>query len=223
MRDEENRAAAFPLRLHDREDALGQIRGQRGRDLVEDQQPRVACERAREVEHAQHRQGHVEYMLAEVDVEVELVQAPPHRADRRAGEPHVLLDAEVRHERGILEHRREPDPRRLRRRGDAHRAPSTRISPASGADHARQHLDERALAGAVRAEERVHLPRLDHERRRPQSHHRAVALRDLACGEEAHACAEGRMPLGTLPSFALSAYGPLQPDELGRACTSYTA
>ena len=155
--------------------------------------------------------GHVERLFVEVDVEVELVQLPPHGADRRAGEPQVLRDGEVGHERGILEDGREPDPCRLRGRGDAHGRPVDEDLAGVRADHARQHLDEGALAGAVRAEERMHLPRLDHERRRPQSHHRAVALRDLACGEEAHACAEGRMPLGTLPSFALLGYGPLQP------------
>ena len=40
--------------------------------------------------------------------------------------------------------------------------------PAVAADHAGEDLDERALAGAVRAEQRVHLARLDDEVGRPQ-------------------------------------------------------
>ena len=75
VRDEEDRAAPFALRAHDREDALGEVGRQRGGDLVEQQQLRLARERAREVDHALHRQRHVAGQLREVDVEVHLAQA----------------------------------------------------------------------------------------------------------------------------------------------------
>ena len=124
---------------HHVEDALGEVGRQRRRDLVEDQQLRVARERPREVEHPQQRQRQVERLLGEVDVEVEVVQVPPDRVDRRAGEAEVLLDRQVGDERRILEDGREPDPRRLRGRGDARLLcrsrgscpPSGRITPVS--------------------------------------------------------------------------------------------
>ena len=130
------KSAERPLsfwRAHHVEDALGEVGGERGRDLVQDQELRVARERAREVEHPQQRQRHVDRLLVEVDVEVELAQLPPHRADGRSGQAQVLRDRQVGHERRILEDGREPDPCGLRRRGDAARpAPLTRIVPPSG-------------------------------------------------------------------------------------------
>ena len=67
VRDEQGRAPALLLSLHHREDPLGEIRRQRGGDLVEDQELRIARERAREVEHPLHRQRHVQHLLGEVD------------------------------------------------------------------------------------------------------------------------------------------------------------
>ena len=104
------------LAPHHVEDALGQVGRERGGDLVQDQQLRVARERAREVDHPQQRQRHVERLLVEVDLEVELAQLTAHRGDGRSRQTQVLRDRQVGHERGILEDRREPDPGRLRRR-----------------------------------------------------------------------------------------------------------
>ena len=81
-------------------------------------------------------------------------------------------------------------------------------------DHAGQDLDERALAGAVRAEERVHLTRLDDERGRLQRDHGAVALRDLACGEQAHEGKEGRTPAGAPSPPSALGLRPLAAHEL---------
>ena len=189
--DEESRAAALLLAPHHVEDALGEVGGKRGGDLVQDQELRVARERAREVEHSQQRQRHVDRLLVEVDVELELAQVPAHLADGRSRQPQVLRDRQVGDERRILEDGREPDPCGLRRRGDAAgRAVDEDRAPVRP-DHAGEHLHERALAGAVRAEEGVHLARLDDERGRPQRDDGAVALRHLACGQEAHASGEG--------------------------------
>ena len=57
--DEERRAAALLLAAHHVEDALGEVGGERRRDLVQDQELRVAGERAREIDHPQQRQRHV--------------------------------------------------------------------------------------------------------------------------------------------------------------------
>ena len=68
---------------HHREDALGEVGRQRGGDLVEQQQLRIARERAREVDHPQQRQRQVAGQLGEVDVEVHRAQLSPHGVDVR--------------------------------------------------------------------------------------------------------------------------------------------
>ncbi len=211
VRDEQGRAPALLLRLHHREDPLGEIRGQRGGDLVEDQELRIARERTREVEHPLHRQRHVQHLLGEVDVEIEVAQVPSHRLDGRAREPKVLRDGQVGHERGILEDGRQSDAHRLRRRGDACLGAVHKNRAGVRPDHAGQHLDERALARTVRSEQGVDLARFDDERRRSKRDHRSVALRHLACGQKAHRrILRGEAP-DRRPSPRGLAYGPLQP------------
>ena len=56
MSDEQDGAAALAPLAHDREHLLGEVRRQRGRDLVEQQQLRVVRQGAREIEHAQRGQ-----------------------------------------------------------------------------------------------------------------------------------------------------------------------
>ncbi len=206
--DEERRAAALLLAPHHVEDALGEVGRERGGDLVQDQQLRVARERAREVEHPQQRQRQVGGLLAEVDLEVELAQVTPHLGDGRPGQAQVLRDGQVGHERRILEDGREADPRRLCRRGDAALLAVDADRATVRPDHAGEHLHERALAGAVRTEQGVHLPGLDDERGRPQRDDRAVALRNLACGQEAHAWVREGAPGGAPSLFAPEATAP---------------
>ena len=171
---------------HDREDALGEVGRQRRGDLVEQQQLRVARERAREVDHAQHRQRHVAR------------RAP--RSRRRGPSPRSSLRARRAASRrsGAGSARpsgrgRAPDPGRPARGRSVRPAPASRRvrslprdgdRPAVAPDHAGQHLDERALAGAVRAEQRVHLAGRDDEVGGAQRLHRPVALRDVARFEQ---------------------------------------
>ena len=131
--DEERRAAALLLAPHHVEDALGEVGRKRGGDLVQDQQLRVARERAGEVEHPQQRQRHVDRLLAEVDLEVELAQLPAHLCDGRPRQAQVLRDRSGR--------ARAPGPGRRARARSAPPArasetrmalPSTRIVPPSG-------------------------------------------------------------------------------------------
>src|SRR4029079_1345126 len=80
------------------------------------------------------------------------------------------------HERRVLEHRREADPRRAGRRPDADGLAADEDLARVPPDDAGEELHERALAGAVRAEERVQLARLDGEARRGEGHDGAVRL-----------------------------------------------
>ena len=82
----------------------------------------------------------------------------PNGGERLAAEPDVLLDGEVGDQRQFLEdgaRRRRAAPRSDWRRDRARRAAGSR--PASAAERAGEDLDEGALAGAVLAEERMHL------------------------------------------------------------------
>ena len=106
---------------------------------------------------------------------------------RDAGEPKVLSDRQVGDESGILEDRCQPEPRGRGRRGHLDRLAVDGDRPRVRPDHAGEQLDERALARAVGAEQRVHLARLDDERGRAQRDDRAVALGELPGLEEAAA------------------------------------
>ncbi len=92
MGDEEHGAAALATLPHDVEDALGQVGGQRRRDLVEDQELRVVSERASQVEHAQDRQRQVADELAEADLEIHFCKPRANGLHGRAGQPKVLRD-----------------------------------------------------------------------------------------------------------------------------------
>ena len=186
VRDEQNRSTAAAPILHHGEDPLREIGRQRRRDLVEQQKLRIACHRSREIDHPQERQGHVARLFGEVDVDVHLAQPLPHRIHVHRGEANVLRDGEIWHERRILEHRRQADPCSPRRRRDANGLATQIDGAAIPLDDARQDLDERALAGAVGPEERVHLTGVDGETRRLERDDRAVALSDVACLEQAH-------------------------------------
>ena len=161
MCDEQNGQPPLALRPHHREDALGEVRRQGGRDLVEQEQLRLPRERARQVDHAEHRQRHVAGELREVDVELHAVQRPPHALDGSARQAQVLRHRQVGKERRVLEHRREADPSSGRRRRDPDLPPRDNDGARVGPDDAREHLDERALAGPVRPEQRVDLARSD--------------------------------------------------------------
>ena len=222
VRDEERGAASFLLRRHHREDALGEVGWERRRDLVEDQELRVARERAGEVEHPEQRQRQVGRLLGQVDLEVEVGEVASHLRDRGAREAEVLGDRQVGHERRVLEDGSEPDARSLGRRADPELLPVDGDRAAVRTDHAGQQLHERALAGAVRAEERVHLSRLDDERARGQRDDRAVALRELVGGEQAHRERSGRDARRRPSRVEILPRGPCSP-RAARPCTSSTA
>ena len=101
-------------------------------------------------------------------------------APRRLGaHQHVLGHREVREQRQLLVDERDA-ARRARRAASAARRPRRppRCVPASGRCEPAQDGEQRALAGAVLAEERVHLARLHLERRAVERERRAEALRD---------------------------------------------
>ena len=116
------RPRVAPL-AHDREHLLGEVRRQRGGDLVEQQQLRVARERAREVEHPQRGQRQVAGHLARGRRSSSIrVEPLAHGAESARGQAQVLGDRQVRQQRRILEDGREADARA--------RARASRCAPA---------------------------------------------------------------------------------------------
>ena len=184
VRDEEDGAPAFALVAHRDEDALGEVGWQRRGDLVEKQQPRLARERASQVDHPQGGKRQVGDERTEVDVELQRRELATYGVEVAPRHAEVRGDGQIGDERGVLEHRREPDPRRVGRRAHPDGRAIDGDRAAVGLEDARQDLDEGALARAVGAEQGVHLPRLDDEVGRAEGDHRAEALRDVSGFEE---------------------------------------
>jgi hypothetical protein len=176
VRDEQHRPASLALPAHRSENALGEVGRQSGSDLVQHKELRLTRKRASEIDHPEHRQRYISDELVEVDAELHRVQLPPDGLHTCAGQVQVGRDSQIGHERGVLEHRREPDARGLRRRVHSDGLPVDLDRAAVGLDYPRQDLDERCLARAVRAQERVHLPRLDDDVGGPQRDNWAKAL-----------------------------------------------
>ena len=145
----------------------------------------VARQRPGEVEHAQERQRHVAHLLAEVEaVEVHRRELGPHGVDVGAGEAQVLGHGEVGHEGRVLEDRRQPEAMGVGRPAQIDRSAGDRHRAGVGAQHAGEDLDERRLAGAVGAEQGVHLAGGDDEVDAAQRHHGAERLGHRGGGEQ---------------------------------------
>jgi hypothetical protein len=183
--DEQHRPAVLPGLPDGLEHAVGVVGRQRGGDLVQQQQRRVVGQHARQVEHAQQRQGQRPGRLGELDaVEAELADLAAEGARVGAGEPQVLGHGQVRGERRVLEHRRQAGGAGVRRRAEPDRPAVHHHHAGVGREHAGEDLDQRALAGPVGADQPVDLAPLDREVNRAEGHHRAVPLGDLAGAEQ---------------------------------------
>ena len=180
MRDEEHASPPLAPVAHHREDPFRQVGRQRRGDLVEDEELRVLRERAREIEHPEHRQRQVVDELAEIEAELHRGEIRAHSLDRRPGQAQVMGDREVGDERGILEHRREPEAGGSSRGAGSNRLARDADRPGVGPDDSRQGLDERALARPVGAEQGVDLPGRDGEVGGAKGDDRPVLLRDRA-------------------------------------------
>ena len=177
--DEQHRAVALAPAAHHGEHPLGQVGREGGGDLVEKEQLRVERDGASEIEHAQERQGHVAYLLAEVEpVEVHLGELRPYGIDVGAGEAEVLGDGEIRGHRRVLEYRGEAASPGIAGTVHRRRLAVDADRPGIGAQHAGEDLDERRLAGAIGAEQGVHLSGSDLEVDGAEGDHRAERLGD---------------------------------------------
>jgi hypothetical protein len=175
--DEQHRPVALLHPLGDREDPLGQVGGQGGRDLVQQQQLGVEGQGPGQVEHAQEGQGDVADLLVEVEaVQVHLGQLAPDQGRVGPGEAEVLLDGEVGDQGRVLVDRGQAPGPRLGRAVQDHRLAVDGHRAAVVAEHAGEDLDQGRLASPVGPEQGVDLARGHRQVDRAQGHHRPEGL-----------------------------------------------
>ena len=179
MRDEDHGPVAAPLAADCCEDPLGEVRRQRGGDLVEHQYVGLDRHGAGQVDDPKRRERHAPRDAREVQIlDAQLVQPVAERLDRRLRQPQVGADIEIGDQRRFLVDRHNAAPARLSRRMDGALSPAHRDRAAVRSDGASEDLQEGALAGAVRTHQGVDLARPHGQRRRPEGNDGAVGLRD---------------------------------------------
>ncbi len=180
VRDEQDRSGAATTLADHLKHALGKVGWQRRRHLVEHQDVRVDGQRTRQINDAQRGQRQPARDAVQVQaLEAEARDPLAERLDRRLGEPQVGSNAEIGNDRRFLVDRDEAAATGLERRMDRAFAAADRDATAVRAHRPGENLDERALPGAVRAHERVHLTGPDGKRGGAQREDGAVRLRDV--------------------------------------------
>ncbi len=168
--DVDDADAARPQRAHDREQPLHVMLGQRRGRLVHDQHAGVLRQRAQDL-HAlavadRQRADHgVHVEVADVERGKQPARLAPHCAPverarparRRVAEEDVLGDRQLREQQQFLVDRRDPSRPRLERAGERGRHAVDQHGALVRRVHAGEHLDQRALAGTVLAEQRMDL------------------------------------------------------------------
>ena len=105
VRDKQDGATEGAPTAHHQEDPLGQVGGQRGSDLVQKQQLRLAGQGTSQVEHPQGGEGQIGDQLAQIDgPQIHLCQPTANRLDAGAGEAEVFEHRQVGGECRVLEH-----------------------------------------------------------------------------------------------------------------------
>ena len=158
---------------------------------------RTRCDSARAIETTCCRGGaqgpHVRVRrdVAVVQAHEQLRRLPPHPgpveqpgAARLVTEEHALGHRQVLHQVELLIDRRDAAGQRLRRLAGRQRIAVDEDLALRGRDHAGYALDQRRLAGAVRAEQAVHLAGVDVEVDPVERAHARVLLGDAADLEE---------------------------------------
>ena len=142
-------APVAPVSDH-RVNALGEVRGKRRRDFVEQQHRRLGRKGAREIDEAQGRVGQVTNEEAEIEPDDAKFREPfVNRIVGGAGKTHVLRNSQVRHERGVLIDGDDVRGARFRRRSKRARHALDKYLAAIGGKDAGDDFHQRALACPV--------------------------------------------------------------------------
>ena len=176
MRDVDDPRAAATQPLDDPEQLLCLSLGERRRRFVHDQNLRFRSERLGDFHHL--LLGHAERLDqaigpdrradARQEIRRQACARPPVHASPRVAalerQCDVLGDGEVGKERGLLVDGRDPQGSRDGGRHAGHGLTRHHERPRVRRDRAGDHFDQGALAGAVLADERVHLSGMEIER-----------------------------------------------------------
>ena len=164
VRDEDHARAAAAKIPHDFEHALGEIRRQRRGDLVQHQNARIRSQRAGEVDQPQQSEIDIARHGLEIDpLDAEIAHRRLDLFGRDARETHVLRDRQVGNDCGILVDGHDAGSARFGRRSKGDLLPGEGHFALIRREHAGDDLDERALARAVRAHERMRFARAHFE------------------------------------------------------------
>ncbi len=160
--DEDHRAIAAPAAADDLEDALRQVGGQGRGHLVEHQHVGLDGQRPRQVDDPERGKRQPARHARQIEVDQSQLGEPvTERLEGRLGQPQVGSDVQVRDERRLLVDRHDPAATRFARRVDGQLSTADGDRAAVGSDGAGQDLDQRALAGAIGAHQRMDLTRRD--------------------------------------------------------------
>ena len=185
VRDEDHRAAGGGLLADGVEDVLGEVGGEGGGHLVEEEDVGLDGEGAGEVEDAERGEGEVAGEIAEVEAgKAEDADPVAEGAGGGSGEAEVVGDAEVGDQRGLLVDRDEAGAAGVAGRAGGQGLVAEQDRAAVGADRAGQDLHEGGLAGAVGAHQRVDLAGEDGEAGAAQGGDGAIGLGDAGGVEE---------------------------------------
>jgi hypothetical protein len=191
VRDVDDREALVAQPVQQREHALDVGGRQRRGRLVEDQDLRLARQRLGDLDHLPAREREARDRRQRVDalragprqrgfgdptLRAAIDQAAPAR---RVGDADVVGDAEVGHQRQLLEDARDAGSDRFLRVQEAALAAFEHDAALVGLHHAGHDLDQGRLAGAVLAEQGVDVPGRAGEARTLERVNSAVALGDL--------------------------------------------
>ena len=188
VRDEEHRRALRAQRLDDAEEAVDLRLRERGGGLVHDDHARLGRERLGDLDDLLVGDREPARDAVGVELDAELVEQAldlaPHRArgrcagssQRLGADEDVLGDRQIREQRGLLEDDGDAGRVRLRGRVEDDLLAVDQHPPAVGPVHAGEDLDERRLAGAVLADERVRLAAAQLDPAVLERAHRAEAL-----------------------------------------------
>ena len=205
MGDVEDRDAGLLQAFDHREEARHLALLQRSRRLVENEHARIARERPRDGDRLALGEGQLIHPLIEIERQIEPVErvarerqharavepparqaltAPPEqRARRQVAEHHVLGDREGGDDAQLLADHRDAARVRVGGRPELDGLAVHKDAPRLGPVDAAEDLDQRRLAGAVLAHERVHLARRQVELHVIQRHGGVEALAEILRGE----------------------------------------
>ena len=172
--DEQDRHAARRELPHLLEELCDLVRGERRRGLVHDQHAHVERDGLGDLDgllrgHRQRARGlphvHAHVEAGEDGLRVAVHPAPAHEgAAVLVADEDVLRDVEVGEDRRLLVDRRDPVALRVGRALERHLLAVAADRPGVRRVDAGHDLDQRRLAGAVLAQQRVHLARVERQR-----------------------------------------------------------